>query len=106
MKKFNRIINNLPRLNKRFVGRREITTKILSDLRNNEQVSLIVITGIGGIGKTALALQISDSILRENSLEFEYIIWMSARSPELTKEGLIPSDDDFSIANYNNLLST
>ena len=86
--------NNLPiqdyDLDGGFVGRKkEIET--IKKLLYSDQDRIISITGAGGIGKTAVSLKMSYTILADNNNPFESIIWFSAKESKLTAEyGIVP----------------
>src|SRR4030095_1242493 len=65
----------------------EIKT-ILQSLQPNSRTFIIGIEGIGGIGKSALAIEISYLCI-ENDL-FESVIWISAKESILTLHGIEP----------------
>ncbi len=89
--------NNLPAadydLDGGFVGRNkeinEIIEKIYSDLDR-----IITINGAGGVGKTALALELTKSILDDPDNPFEAIIWFSAKEERLTEIEIVPIEPD------------
>lgn len=87
---------NIPNPGK-FIGREKEIEKILGILRPYpySQEHLITIDGVGGIGKSALAIEIANRLLRQyrdmSSLErFDAIIWTSAKKDLLTADGVIP----------------
>lgn len=91
-----RVLHNLPQGNYgRFVGRDEEMKRVLRILRPypHSQHALITIDGIGGIGKSTLALEVAHHY-RHNSEQlpveerFEAIIWTSAKQTTLTAEGI------------------
>ena len=49
--------NNLPRSNAEFVGRQSEIERLHQQLQQNERLAISAIAGMGGIGKTELALQ-------------------------------------------------
>lgn len=78
-----------------FVGRSNEFNRILDQLSSESRAWTIVIDGIGGIGKSALALEAAHYYLREyNNLpskeRFQAIIWTSAKSETLVATGIIP----------------
>lgn len=89
--------NNLPAadydLDGGFVGRKteidEIIDRIYSDLDR-----IITISGAGGVGKTALALEVAKSILDDPNNPFEAIVWFSAKEERLTDIKIIPIEPD------------
>ena len=89
--------NNLPPsdydLDGGFVGRKKeiknIKKRIYSDLDR-----IITITGAGGVGKTALALEIAKAILDDPENPFEAIVWFSAKEKRLTDVAIVPIEPD------------
>ncbi len=71
-----------------FVGREEELKTILSSLQPNSRTFIIGIEGVGGIGKSALAIEVSHRCI-ENDL-FEAVIWISAQESILTLHGIEP----------------
>ncbi|HSB03125.1 MAG TPA: NB-ARC domain-containing protein [Anaerolineales bacterium] len=71
-----------------FVGRDEELKTILGSLQPNSRTFIIGIEGVGGIGKSALAIEVSHRCL-ENDL-FEAVIWISAQESILTLHGIEP----------------
>lgn len=78
---------NLPR-RPYFVGREDELKTVLQSLQPNSRTFIIGIEGIGGVGKTALAIEVSHRSI-ENDL-FETIIWISAKESILTLHGIEP----------------
>jgi tetratricopeptide (TPR) repeat protein len=71
-----------------FVGREEEIKTILQSLQPNSRTFIIGIEGIGGMGKSTLAIEVSHRCL-ENDL-FEAVIWISAQESILTLHGIEP----------------
>jgi tetratricopeptide (TPR) repeat protein len=71
-----------------FVGREEEIKTILQSLQPNSRTFIIGIEGIGGMGKSTLATEVSHRCL-ENDL-FEAVIWISAQESILTLHGIEP----------------
>ena len=88
------VIHNLPQPDYiNFVGREEELTKLRVLLSPNDRIWTIVIDGIGGIGKSALALEIAHRYLSEYNFlleeeKFQAIIWISAKDSILTADGI------------------
>lgn len=90
--------HNLPQPDyERFVGRKNELKQIRQLLLPYPKSRHFVITidGIGGIGKSALALEVADSYRRHfdklpEDERFEAIIWTTAKQNILTGEGIIP----------------
>ncbi|HXF85073.1 MAG TPA: tetratricopeptide repeat protein [Anaerolineales bacterium] len=78
---------NLPR-RPYFVGREQELQTILQSLHPSSRTFLIGIEGIGGVGKSALAIEASYRCI-ENDL-FESVIWISAKESVLTLHGIEP----------------
>lgn len=99
-------INNLPsedyELDGGYIGRKkeinDIKRMLYSDLDR-----VISITGAGGLGKTALALKTSYSILFDEKSPYKYIVWFSAKENKLTAEnGIVGLESQ--ITDYSTLL--
>ena len=71
-----------------FVGREQELKTILQSLRPNSRTFIIGIEGIGGVGKSALAIETSYHCI-ENDL-FEAVIWISTKEVVLTLHGIEP----------------
>src|SRR6266498_459134 len=71
-----------------FVGREYELKTILQSLQPTSRTFIIGIEGIGGIGKSALAIETSYLCI-ENDL-FESVIWISAKESILTLHGIEP----------------
>ena len=78
---------NLPR-RPYFVGREEEIKTALQSLQPNSRTFIIGIEGIGGVGKSTLAMELS-YLCVENDL-FESVIWISAKEATLTLHGIEP----------------
>ncbi|MCE7984536.1 MAG: tetratricopeptide repeat protein [Caldilinea sp. CFX5] len=76
--------HNLPP-RREFIGRIKKLEEVLSSLQG--RMPIIAITGIGGIGKTAIALEASYDIFNKGI--FEGIVWMSAKDNLLTFDNLL-----------------
>jgi len=91
-----KVYHNLPQPDYgHFVGRDAELKKINDILRPypQSQHALVTIDGIGGIGKSALALEIGHRFLRQfddlpPEERFDAIIWASAKQTILTAEGI------------------
>ena len=92
-------IDNLPRPDySTFFGRDPERNEILEHL-NHPRAWITIIDGIGGVGKTALAVNCGEHI-REAALagqsDFEHIIWASAKNERLTSSGISQVQPSFS----------
>lgn len=86
-----------------FVGREEDRRKIKSYLTGSK-FPVVTITGAGGVGKTSLALKIVQELLLSEKLEFDAIIWMSAKENKLTDLGI--EEIEPAIKSYEELLDS
>ena len=80
-----------------FVGREKELAQVHRILRPypHSRHALVTIDGIGGIGKSALALEVAHHYRRNYDHlpadeRFEAIIWTSAKSSVLTADGIVP----------------
>jgi tetratricopeptide (TPR) repeat protein len=81
------VLASLPR-RPYFVGREEELKAIFQSLQPNSRTFIIGIEGIGGVGKSALAIEVSHRCV-ENEL-FESVIWISSKESILTLHGIEP----------------
>jgi tetratricopeptide (TPR) repeat protein len=81
------VLASLPR-RPYFVGREDEINAILQSLQPNSRTFIIGIEGIGGVGKSTLAIEVSYRCI-ENDL-FESVIWISAKESILTLHGIEP----------------
>jgi LuxR family glucitol operon transcriptional activator len=65
-----------------FVGRQHLV-KTIKDLISGP-FPIISLIGVGGLGKTALALQVAYSLLENNTPDFDAIVWVTAKSATLS----------------------
>ncbi|MBN3940401.1 tetratricopeptide repeat protein [Nostoc sp. NMS9] len=78
--------DNLPRYNDVFVGRKQEIARCLEALSPEERGWGVAIDGIGGMGKTALALEVAH-LAREQAL-FDAYLFVSAKTTWLSAEGV------------------
>lgn len=101
------ILNNLPIADYEyeggFVGRKDDKEKIIKMIKDGNH-RVITISGAGGVGKSALALNIVNQILAENSVKFDSVIWISAKESKLTYLGI--EDVEPTLKDYDELLNT
>lgn len=81
------VLASLPR-RPYFVGREDELKAIFESLHPNSRTFIIGIEGIGGVGKSALAIEVSHRCV-ENEL-FESVIWISSKESVLTLHGIEP----------------
>jgi tetratricopeptide (TPR) repeat protein len=87
-----------------FVGRDAEIKKILTALSENTRAWIILITGVGGIGKTEIAVQVAH-ILREEC-KYENIVWTTAKQFWLTPDGVEKHAPEYALTSLNDLLNT
>ena len=91
-----KVYHNLPQPDYgTFIGREEELKQVHRLLSPQSRHFLVTIDGIGGIGKSALALEVAHRYLRDYDRlppeeRFEAIIWTSAKSSVLTADGIAP----------------
>ena len=89
-----KIYHNLPQPDyDRFVGREEELAKIYDLLSPMNRHFLVTIDGIGGIGKSALALEsahryLRDAVTLSEFERFDATVWVSAKQSVLTADGI------------------
>ena len=83
------ILHNLPVaefLDTGFIGRRNERRQLKQRLESDHRV--ITVVGIGGIGKTALALRVCHDILEESDTGLDRMVWVSLKTKHLTPDGI------------------
>ena len=81
------VLANLPR-RPFFVGREEEMNAIFESLNPNSRTFIIGIEGIGGVGKSALAIEVAHRCVEKEL--FESVIWISSKESMLTLHGIEP----------------
>lgn len=81
------LMANLPR-RPFFVGREDEIETILQSLQPNSRTFIVGIEAIGGMGKSALAIEVSYRCIEQEL--FESVIWVSAKESVLTVHGIEP----------------
>ena len=83
--------DNLPRPDYAdFFGREQERRELLDHLEH-QRAWITVIDGIGGVGKTALALNCAELVRdmsRSGQSDFEHVIWASAKTEKLNPQGI------------------
>jgi len=74
-------------------GREKEVEQIIGELRNPKGKTFVAISGLGGIGKTSLALAITELSQKENL--FKRFIWESSKIEVLTGNQLLPVQPSF-----------
>jgi len=84
------VVNNLPRPDFNdtgLIGRKQDLQKIISYLED-ERTTILTLTGAGGIGKTALALQVAYMLVESEDPMFDAVLWVSLKTEYLGIEGI------------------
>src|SRR5258708_1675198 len=95
------ITHNLPRCqHARLIGREAELNEIKNFLSPRHRVGVICISGGGGVGKTALALEIAHDWRKESAKlppdeRFEAIVWVTAKTAELLPAGQVQRQPTF-----------
>ena len=93
-----RCIDNLPRPDYTdFFGREEEKKEILEHI-GHPRAWITVIDGIGGVGKTALALNCAEYVKELSATgdsDFEFVIWASAKTERLHSRGIVQLQPNF-----------
>jgi len=101
------VLNNLPIADYEyeggFVGREEDKNKIIKMIKQGSH-KVITIAGAGGVGKSALALNIVTEIIKKEIIIFDCVVWVSAKENKLTYLGI--EDIEPTLQNYDELLDT
>ncbi|WP_448169487.1 tetratricopeptide repeat protein [Leptolyngbya iicbica] len=91
-------VNNLPRSGAvAFVGRDEDLKQLHEQLQQTERLAITAIRGMGGIGKTELALQYAKAQLKANTYPGG-ICWLSAKEQNLGTEIVNFATDQLQLA--------
>lgn len=84
------VANNLPTPDfdeTSLLGRKDERRQLLKALRGSWPV--ISILGDGGIGKTALALQVCYDLIEQPECPFEAVVWVSAKNAQLSSREIV-----------------
>ena len=97
-----RCVHNLPRPDySDFFGREEEREDILEHI-NHPRAWITLIDGIGGVGKTALAVNCAEHVKDSaigGTADFEYVIWASAKTERLNPTGVVSLQPNFTDLN-------
>ena len=101
---------NAPEPVSNYVPRPRLEDELDEQLLDSERHPLVTLTGRGGIGKTSIALQVINKLIKSGRCPYDVIVWFSARDVDLLPSGpkvVQPQGltiDDFA-AEYTRLLS-
>ncbi|MBP3741432.1 MAG: hypothetical protein J6J00_00455 [Treponema sp.] len=92
----NGVSHNLPNADyDKFIGREKERNELKTALEHKRHF-ITALDGIGGVGKTAIALHCCEELLVANQQEpFEYIIWLSAKNTRLQNGKIIQLEQSF-----------
>lgn len=85
----------------RFIGRLVESDQLMSALREPTRKRMIAIVGLGGIGKTALAQEVTELGQKEGL--FDYIVWTTSKTEHFVAERIMQTDN--SVYGFDTLLS-
>jgi tetratricopeptide (TPR) repeat protein len=92
----NGIYHNIPAPSfTKFIGRSDSIDKVLKAI-SNRRIFLVGISGIGGVGKSALIIKMALDFIKQGIKDVSFIIWVSAKKTYLTPEGIEVADQIFS----------
>lgn len=77
--------SNMPPASNKYVSRTHLEDELWKVLNEKDRYPIVTLKGIGGIGKTSLALSILHRISNED--RFSVILWFSSRDIDLTADG-------------------
>jgi hypothetical protein len=83
-----------------FIGREKELAELERFLSPRHRLGVICLSGIAGVGKTALALEIAHRCCENYTIlppdeRFEAIVWVTAKQTELLHIGLVPRNPTF-----------
>lgn len=87
---FEKTLHNLPEPDwdeTTFIGRKKEAEKLLENLLSRRN-PVITVTGEGGIGKTALALEVAYTLVDSEKNPYDAVLWVSLKTEKLTAYGV------------------
>lgn len=80
--------------------------EIITALSPATRAWIISLTGVGGIGKTELAIKVAHTLANAKRKLFDSIIWTTAKDSWLTHEGIQPLKPQYAFVSIDELLNT
>lgn len=90
-----------PKAYHHLIGRSQEQDTILNALRVPDKRPILVIVGLGGMGKTALAREVAERCRQEQL--FEHLVWISAKTEHFVGERIVREDEN--VYDFGDLLS-
>lgn len=81
---------NLPQVPSGYIKRAFIEQQLTDELNTTDRHPIITLTGLGGIGKTTLALQVINQLAKGEQCPYDVVIWLSSRDVDLLDRGPKP----------------
>lgn len=101
------ILNNLPVADYEyeggFVGRQDDKNSIIKMIKSDMH-RVITISGAGGVGKSALTLNVVNEIIRNKIVKYDFVVWVSAKENKLSYLGI--EDIEPTLRSYEEFLDT
>lgn len=89
------IPHNLPHISDLWISRPGLE-KQLRDVLIQPQYPIVTLHGIGGSGKTALALRVASEFVEAGLDRFEVVLWLSSRDIDLLPNGIVETQPEVS----------
>lgn len=89
------LAHNLPRSTDLFVERPHLEERVRTAVMQ-PQYPVVTLHGVGGSGKTALALHLAHELADSETDRFEIVVWLSARDIDLLPEGIVETQPEVS----------
>lgn len=102
---------NLPSGISDYIKRSELESDLKRVLLYEDRYPIVTLKGRGGIGKTSLAIEVINQIIKESPERFNLIVWFSSRDVDLLLEGPkqvhpnVISQKDISVEFFNQVES-
>lgn len=87
--------HNLPRSTDVFVARPKLEERLRGAVLQ-PQYPVITLHGVGGSGKTTLALHLAHEVANSETERFEIVVWLSARDIDLLPDGIVETQPEVS----------